>query len=239
MFFHLLTSNTTVMEKKKNEHADLEKKRGIFFEIGLIISLGLVLTAFQWKTPIQKTNEFYVQNGVIYELELPDIIKKEEIKPVEPEKPKIKLFAMIEQVDNQRLIDEIPDFFGIDDDFDNPIIPFIDEIEHTGEEDIFVSVEKMPQFQGGDLNTFHRYVMHNIVYPQIAIENQVQGIVTIEFVVDKTGLVTNVAVIGRVDPVLEEEAIRAVKSSPRWTPGYQMDKAVKVKMTIPIKFQLN
>lgn len=226
------------MEIKKTERANLENKRGIFFEIGLIVSLALVFTAFQWKSPIQKTQVFEEPTPLEYTIEEAEVTRHSEPEVLEPPKPKVKLFDFINLVGDDEEIIEDAGILNLDD-FAPEDLDFITEIEVIDEPTIFISVEKMPLFQGGDLNTFQKYVMAKVVYPQIAINNNVQGIVTITFVVNEKGKVVNVEAIGNADPVLKEEAIKAVKSSPIWTPGSHMMKNVKVQMSIPIVFRLN
>ena len=91
---------------------------------------------------------------------------------------------------------------------------------------------------GGDANTFSKWVNERLVYPEIAKENGVQGRVTLQFTVETNGQVTNVKVLRGVDPSLDKEAVKVVSSSPKWTPGKQRDRAVRVTYTFPVIFQL-
>jgi len=91
---------------------------------------------------------------------------------------------------------------------------------------------------GGDENTFTKWVFERLVYPEVAKENGIQGRVTLQFVVDTDGSVRDVKVIRGVDPALDKEAVRVVSSSPKWTPGRQRDKPVKVRYIFPVIFQL-
>ena len=102
----------------------------------------------------------------------------------------------------------------------------------------FQLVEEKPSFNGGDANEFSKWVNSKLVYPEIAKENGVQGRVTLSFTVEKDGSVTNVRVLRGVDPSLDDEAVRVVKSSPKWKPGKQRDRTVKVTYTFPVIFQL-
>ncbi len=106
------------------------------------------------------------------------------------------------------------------------------------EEQVFFVVEEMPKFQGKSSNAFRTYIHRNLKYPLIAKENGVSGRVFVQFDINKKGEVTRVAVVRGVDPSLDREAIRVVKSSPKWTPGKQRGKPVKVRFTFPIAFQL-
>ena len=111
--------------------------------------------------------------------------------------------------------------------------------EEVEEEAIpFQLVETKPSFNGGDANEFSKWVNAKLVYPEIAKENGVQGRVTLQFTVEADGRVTNVKVLRGVDESLDKEAVRVVSSSPKWKPGKQRDRAVKVTYTFPVIFQL-
>ena len=108
--------------------------------------------------------------------------------------------------------------------------------ENVGEQ-IFVVVETMPQFPGGEAALF-KYLSTNIKYPPIAEENGVQGRVIVSFVVERDGSISNVKVIKHVDPSLDREAVRVVSTMPKWTPGTQNGETVRVKHTVPMTFRL-
>jgi len=116
------------------------------------------------------------------------------------------------------------------------------EIEDTesdeDDEEVFMVVENMPEFPGGTLGLM-KYIQKTIKYPPIAEEYNITGKVYISFIVDKTGSVTNVKVVRGVDKNLDAEAIRVVKSFPKYTPGTQRGNPVRVMFTIPINFTLN
>lgn len=100
-------------------------------------------------------------------------------------------------------------------------------------------VEKKPTFNGGDANEFSKWVNAKLVYPEDAKENGVQGRVVLEFLVDTDGSVSDVKVVHGADESLNKEAVRVVSSSPKWKPGMQNDRAVRVVYTFPVVFQLN
>lgn len=112
------------------------------------------------------------------------------------------------------------------------------ETEAEDPNKIYDKVEVMPEYPGGAA-AFMRYLAQNVKYPTVAQENGTQGIVIVQFVVDADGSVTNAHVITSVDPYLDEEALRVIKSMPRWTPGKLNGKPVRVKYTTPIKFRLS
>jgi TonB family protein len=104
------------------------------------------------------------------------------------------------------------------------------------EDEIFIVVEEMPLFNGKDHNEFLNYLYAHLTYPEEAKEKGISGRVIVEFIVDEEGNVTDVKIIRGIDPVLDEEVLRVVKSSPRWTPGKQRGKPVKVRFLYPITF---
>lgn len=107
------------------------------------------------------------------------------------------------------------------------------------EEEIFYVVEEMPVFNSGDpAIEFRQYIAQNLQYPEISAANGVSGQVIVQFAVNKTGQVVDATVVRSADPALDKEAIRVVMSSPRWTPGKQRGKAVKVLFTFPVNFAL-
>ena len=99
-------------------------------------------------------------------------------------------------------------------------------------------VEEKPSFNGGDANYFSKWVNENLVYPEIAKENGVQGRVTLQFTIRKDGTITNVKVLRGVEPSLDKEAVRVVSMSPKWKPGMQDDRPVSVTYTFPVIFNL-
>ena len=111
-------------------------------------------------------------------------------------------------------------------------------IEQPKEEEVFFVVEEMPGFQGGGIEGFRNYVQKNLVYPEVAQENGIQGKVYISFVIEANGKITNVKVVRGVDPALDKAAVKAVEGGPNWTPGKQRGKPVRVTFTIPITFVL-
>ena len=112
------------------------------------------------------------------------------------------------------------------------------EIVEEDDEEVFMVVENMPKFPGGDLGLM-KYIQKNVKYPPIAKEYNITGKVYISFVVDKSGSVTNVKVVRGVDENLDAEAVRVIKSLPKYKPGKQRGKPVRVMFTTPINFRLN
>lgn len=227
------------MELKKNPKADLEKNKLLFIEIGLALSLFIVLMAFEWKSTGGVNTDFANVQDIVVEEEMIPITEQEEIKPPPPPEP-VQVIDVINIVDDDVEIDDDVDLFDMEfqDDIAVKIVDFQEAEEEVEEEEIFVIVEDMPGFDGGDSNKFREYIAKNLRYPEIAAENGIQGRVFVAFVVEPDGRVSNVRVVRGVDPSLDKEAVRVVESSPRWTPGRQRGKPVRVSFTFPIIFVL-
>lgn len=103
---------------------------------------------------------------------------------------------------------------------------------------VYDVVEVMPQYPGGQIAML-KYIMQNIKYPKQIMEEGIQGRVTVSFIVEKDGRVSNVRLLRSVQPSLDKEAIRVVKSMPKWTPGKQNGKPVRVRFNLPVMFKLN
>jgi protein TonB len=229
------------MEIKKSEKANLENKKLLFLELGLIISLGITWFAFEWTS----------KETVVSVLEdTTEVLIEEEIIPITQEAPppppaQVKIPVLSDQID---IVDdeiEVNDdlFMNLEDDA-NMGVEIMEYVEVTEDEVVeeeaipFQLVEEKPSFQGGDANQFSKWVNSRLEYPEIAKENGVQGRVTLQFTVEKDGSVTKVKVLRGVDPSLDKEAVRVVSMSPKWKPGKQRDRAVPVTYTFPVIFQL-
>ena len=229
------------MEVKKSPKASLENKRLLFVEIGFIVSLLVVLGAFSYSSK-EKTVSALVD--VNQDIEVEEMVPiTQETPPPPPEAPKIPLLSdQIDIVDDDIKVDD--DMFMNLEDNANLGVEITDYVEQVEEEQVeeeaipFQLVEEKPKFQGGDANAFSKWVNSKLVYPEIAKENGVQGRVVLQFTVNPDGSVSNIKVLRGVDPSLDKEAVRVVSSSPKWTPGRQRDRAVKVTYTFPVIFQL-
>ena len=228
------------MEIKKSEKANLENKKLLFVEIGLIISLLIVYIAFEWTS--KETNMSMLEDNTEILVEEEIISTNMETPPPPPAAPKIPVLSdQIDIVDDEiELEDDM--FMNLEDDasLGVEIMDYVEVEEEVVEEEAipFQLVEEKPSFQGGDANQFSKWVNSRLVYPEIAKENGVQGRVTLQFTVEKDGTVTKVKVLRGVDPSLDKEAVRVVSMSPKWKPGKQRDRAVPVTYTFPVIFQL-
>ena len=229
------------MEIKKSEKANLENKKLLFLEVGLIISLLIVYVAFEWTS--KETNTSLLEDNTQVLVEEQIISTNMETPPPPPAAPKIPVLSdQIDIVDDEiELEDDM--FMNLEDD-SNMGVEIMEYVEVTEEEVVeeeaipFQLVEEKPSFQGGDANQFSKWVNSRLEYPEIAKENGVQGRVTLQFTVEKDGSVTKVKVLRGVDPSLDKEAVRVVSMSPKWKPGKQRDRAVPVTYTFPVIFQL-
>jgi protein TonB len=228
------------MEIKKSEKANLENKKLLFLEVGLILSLLIVYIAFEWTSTETNTSMLEDNTEVLVEEEI--ISTNMETPPPPPAAPKIPVLSdQIDIVDDEiELEDDM--FMNLEDDasLGVEIMDYVEVQEEVVEEEAipFQLVEEKPSFQGGDANQFSKWVNSRLVYPEIAKENGVQGRVTLQFTVEKDGSVTKVRVLRGVDPSLDKEAVRVVSMSPKWKPGKQRDRAVPVTYTFPVIFQL-
>ena len=228
------------MEIKKSERANLENKKLLFIELGLVISLLITFVAFEWSSAEQQVAILEDTTQVVEEEEIIPITQ--ETPPPPPAAPKIPILSdQIDIVDDEIVVED--EFVSLEDN-DEIGVEIMDYVEEVQEEVVeeeaipFQLVEEKPSFQGGDANAFSKWVATKLVYPEIAKENGVQGRVTLQFTVEKDGSVTKVKVLRGVDPSLDKEAVRVVSMSPKWKPGKQRDRAVPVTYTFPVIFQL-
>ena len=230
------------MEIKKSPKANLENKKLLFTEIGLIVALGIVYFAFDWSTA-EKQVSVFEETAEVVEAEEMVPITQETPPPPPTAAPKIPILSdQIDIVDDEIQVDDNL-FMNLEDDASMgvEIMDYVETVEEevVEEEAIpFQFVEEKPSFMGGDANAFSKWVNERLVYPEIAKENGVSGRVTLQFTVNTDGTVSNIKVLRGVDPSLDKEAVRVVSMSPKWTPGKQRDRAVKVTYTFPVIFQL-
>lgn len=230
------------MEVKKSPKASLENKRFLFTEIGFVLALVAFLAFFNYSSKEKQVATLEAEAAAV---EVEDMIPITQETPPPPEAaPKIPVLSdQIDVVDDNIKVDDNM-FQNLEDD-SNAGVEIMDYIESAPEEETveeeaipFQLVEEKPSFNGGDANEFSKWVNSKLVYPEIAKENGVQGRVTLQFTVNADGTVSNVKVLRGVDSSLDKEAVRVVSSSPKWKPGKQRDRAVKVTYTFPVIFQL-
>ncbi|MCH5306394.1 MAG: energy transducer TonB [Rikenella sp.] len=232
------------MELKKSPKADLENKRSYFLEIGIIVALAACIALFSWSQKERKI-EIPVEELVVVETEMTEVTVQEDKRPPAPMKTQaVVLSDLLNVVQNDAKIEQTMNLLDLD--VTNDLAVDVGKFggtytggeEEVEEEDIVIVAEKMPSFMGGDVNAFSRWCSQHIKYPPMAVDNGSQGKVTVQFVVERDGSVSRVTVLRGVDRYLDEEAIRVVKSSPKWQPGENRGKPVRVYVNVPIVFAL-
>lgn len=224
------------MIPKKTKKANLENKRFLFFQIGLLISLATAFLAFEWSTGAPKVKILDGNPGDPFIPDLIDITYRKDNPPPVIKPPDL---AFVIRDNSAELIDQTVDFSTEIDPWDGVDFSNLPDITENPVDDVpFRKVEDMPSFQNGDISNFVKYIQSNVIYREEAIEMQIQGKVFADFVVNKEGYIENVKIVRGVDPLLDNEVIKALKASPRWKPGKQRNIPVKVAFTIPIVFKL-
>jgi protein TonB len=228
------------MELKKSPKADLENKRLFFREIALVFVLVIMLVAFEWGTKEITVQKIEFTEDIVEEEEIQNT-EQEEQKPPEQAPVPVLSDVIVVVDDNIKLTTDM-DLFDADAD-DKTAIAIMDYVD-VGDEDAleddipFTAVEEPASFRGGGVEAFRKWIGENIRYPEVATENGIQGRVIVQFTVNTEGKVVNVKVLRGVDPALDKEAIRIIESSPKWTPGKQRNKPVRILYTLPVIFQL-
>ena len=236
------------MEIKKSKKADLEKTRGTSMLIGYIVALAVMFAAFEWTT-----RDYVETEPVVYSAYAQ---MEEEIVPITqpiftaappPPADAPQVAEILDIVDNNEEIveEKIAESESTTEAISGPVAqvtgpvatgPVVTE-EASDEGEIFQVVEQMPEFPGG-MQALMAYLSKNIKYPSVAQDNGIQGRVFISFVVNKDGSIVDPEVIKSVDAALDKEAMRVVKAMPKWNPGKQRGKPVRVKYTVPVLFRL-
>ena len=225
------------MEEKKSPKANLENKKLMFIQIGMIISLLIAWMAFEHKSYDRREIDPSLLNRTVeVDEEMVEITKQEEQKPQPVEMP--KQTTQLEIVQDDVEVEDIEINADVDqNEVIEEYVPVEVEEEEVQEQEIFQIVEEMPAYPGGD-EKLMEYVAKNITYPQIARETGIQGRVFVGFVVEPDGSVSNVKVLRGIGGGCDEEAMRVVKSMPKWKPGKQRGKAVRVSYMLPVNFKL-
>jgi protein TonB len=227
-----------IMEEKKSPKASLENKKSLFILIGLVMALSFIYIALEW-TAREITIYEGVQTDLKTEEELDIIQTTQDETPPPPPPPAPEVIEVLNVVENTVETQTI----NIEtEDTKNKAVeiiaaPVAAPIHEEDEQVIFQVVETMPQFPGGEQALF-KFLNENIKYPVIAQENGIQGRVICQFVVNTDGSIVDIQVVRGVDPSLDKEAVRVIQSMPKWIPGKQRGKPVRVRFTLPINFKL-
>ena len=223
------------MESKKTPSADLNKKTGLYLSIGLVISLAFITLAFEWKS--YDASDLVDLGSVSDDFE--DVM---DIPPTEqppPPPPKIQQPEIVEVPDEEEIEEDIEIDLDVEITEDTQIeeMVFEEAPEEETSDEIFMVVEDQPTPQGG-MSAFYAYVGKNMKYPSQARRMGIEGKVFVQFVVDKDGSISQVQAIKGIGAGCDEEAVRVLKSAPKWKPGKQRGRPVRVRMVLPITFKL-
>jgi protein TonB len=223
------------MEPKKTEKADLTKKTSLFFSIGLVLTMSIVVMAFEYKT---------YDDTDIKDLgkQLNNMEEILEVPPTEqppPPPPKIQQPQIIEVPDEEEIKEEIKVEFDaeITEDTKVEAITIVEEQPKENVDEIFLVVEESATPQGG-MQAFYEYVGKKLKYPAQARRMGIEGKVFVEFVINRDGSIQDVKAIKGIGAGCDEEAVRVIQSAPSWKPGKQRGKPVRQRMVLPITFKL-
>jgi protein TonB len=225
-------------EIKKTPRANIENQKDTAILMGVVLALALVFVAFEWSTQTTGVDLSTVVQDVVAEEEI-EITRRDPTPPPPPPPPAPEAPEIIQVVETKV---ETRIEINMEDDQSKAQIqtytppPPPKQVEEE-EEEIFVVVENQPEFPGGQA-AMMKFLSENIKYPVIAQENGIQGRVICNFVVERDGSITDVQVVRGVDPSLDREAVRVIQSMPKWKPGMQRGKPVRVRFTLPVVFRL-
>ena len=225
------------MQLKKSPKASLEDKKLTYVLMGLVLVLSICYVAFEW-TEKEVTKYEVTDTEFFFEEEI-DIQQTTQETPPPPPPPAVQEVEVLNVVEDDVETETIEINTEDDKDVEVVIAPPVEApVEEEEEEVIFMVVESMPEFPGGQQALF-KYLADNVKYPVIAQENGIQGRVICQFVVNKDGSIVDVvAVRSSGEASLDKEAIRVISSMPKWKPGKQRGKPVRVKYTVPVNFRL-
>ncbi|MCR5050958.1 MAG: TonB family protein [Paludibacteraceae bacterium] len=226
------------MKSKKSEKASLEKNKIVYILMGFIFVLSLCFVALEWSDEVKKIAPISnIWDAIPDDLDIPQT--QQQTTPPPP--PQVQEVEALIVVDDDKEVESL-EINAEDDKTEELVIapPVTDIPDEPDEPDdvIFKVVESMPEFPGGQQALF-RYLSENVKYPVIAQENGIQGKVVCQFVVNKDGSIVDIEVVrSSGDSSLDKEAVRVIKTMPKWKPGKQRGKAVRVKYTVPVNFKL-
>ena len=227
------------MHIKKSEKASLEGNKLVYMLMGLVLVLSLCYVALEWTQKEVTTYDQSVDDFGLVEEELDEIQQTQQETPPPPPPPAVPEAEVLNVVEDNVETESIKVTSEDDKDIEIEVAPPVEVVEEEDPEDvIFVVVESMPEFPGGP-QAMYKFLGENIKYPVIAQENGIQGRVVCQFTVNKDGSLVDIEVVrSGGDASLDKEAVRVIKSMPKWTAGKQRGKPVRVKYTLPVNFKL-
>lgn len=224
------------MKPKKAEKHELENKKVLFFQLGLVISLLLIFAAFEWKTFEKK--DFRLYDPFPFDLNDEDIVINLPVEKIEQPKPK--------NIDIKIIDDNLKDSVNLFNIEDIPNIP-MSEIIYVKPEPIpeakddintIITVAELnPEFEGG-IEGLINYLSSNLKYPEMARSSKISGTVHITFVIEPDGSISNIEILRGIGGGCDEEAQRVVKEMPKWKPARQKGRPVRFQFILPITFQI-
>ena len=221
---------------QKKPNATLESKKFMFVLMGFVVALSVLYISFEWTT---KDVVIHVPlEGIDLFVDDPHVPLTQEPPPPPPPPMPEPILDIIYAVPDDVVVDETPNHNPEDD--GRGVIPQprpLPPIDEPPADVPFDVAEIMPSFPGGQ-TALMQFLRDNIRYPQIAIENNIQGRVTLQFIVNTDGSIVDIRVVRGADPLLDREAVRVVQSMPNWSPGKQGNQPVRVRFTLPVNFQL-
>ena len=225
------------MEAKKSPKADLENRKGLYLEIGLVVILAVALLAFNIKSYDREQVEA-MERVVLDEVEETIIQTEEQEKPPEPEPQQEQVLTEIEVVENDKEVEAI-DMSSFTEEVVNGevLAPIVEEKEEEVEEEVVIIPDVNPEFNGGEAKLYE-YLSENIKYPDLARDGGITGKVYVQFVVEKDGSITNIQVKRDIGGGCGEEAKRVVRGMPKWKPGKVGGRTVRSQFILPINFIL-
>jgi len=229
------------MEVKKSPKADLERGKTLSVLMGFVVGLAVMFVGFEWSTrDVMVVKESDQVQDIIAEEEV-EITRPENTPPPPPPPPAPVVTEVLNVVEDDVELEQ-QDILTSEDTQEAAQTavytpPAVEEEEEEAAQQIFTVVEEMPEFPGG-MNELLKYLAKSIKYPVIAQENGIQGRVICAFVVNRDGSIVDAEVLRGVDPSLDKEALRVINAMPKWKPGKQRGKPVRVKYTVPVTFRL-
>ncbi|MCD8318098.1 MAG: energy transducer TonB [Paraprevotella sp.] len=237
------------MEIKKSLSADLEGKKGTGLLIGFVLVLAAMFVAFEWTQHEKKAVESSepVFSAAVEEDMIPITQQPEVVSPPPAAAPKVA--EILNVVDNEKELND--DEVETSEEVNQAIVPTPGTgtttvtapaptgrvVEDVDENQIYDVVEENPKFPGGE-EACMKWLADNIKYPPICVEQGIQGRVYVQFVVNKDGSIVDIKIVRSPDPYLSKEAERVLKLMPKWSPGRQRGKPVRVKFSLPVMFRL-
>ncbi|MDR2042401.1 MAG: energy transducer TonB [Tannerella sp.] len=230
------------MEIKKSPKADLERGKGLSLLMGLVVGLAVLFVGFEWGTKEFKADTSEGITDILAEDDI-EITKQEEEPPPPPPPPPAQIVAEVLNVGEDDAKVDNADLMSTEDNANaaqaETYVPQVVEVKEEEEDEnhIFTIVEEPAEFPGGQVELL-TYLKNAIRYPVVAQENGIQGRVTCSFTINRDGSIVDVEVIRGVDPSLDREAMRVINAMPKWKPGKQRGKPVRVKYNLPVLFRL-